>query len=434
MSLATRCTACGTIFRVVQDQLRVSEGWVRCGRCAEVFDAREQLFDLDREAPPPWPAPSPESEFEPSHDAPAFVREQPAPSRNAPAVMPPAPAPAAPAVHASAHAAPHHAVRRPIDVAAERRAAPSPAAAPAYTPSPAPAYEPAPPAPAFAPTHEAFEPPGDGDLHPSRIGAHDHAGERREPFWEPPPDPALPAAPVDARADMPEPKGMRFEPEPAPPAIAPPSPAAAPVAQDLGPDVVLSPSLQSAQAAPPEAAGPAPAAKPARKPGFLRRAEGEARWQRPGVRLALGLGCVLLLGGAAAQLTWHYRDALSTQSPTAREWLAAACSRLGCELHPWQRLDAFSVESSGLSEAASGNHYKFSLSLRNKSPWELATPWVELSLNDGNGKVLMKRALRPEDFANAQPSTAPNSEQALQLVFSTGRQRVNGYTVEIFYP
>ena len=47
MSLATRCTACGTIFRVVQDQLRVSEGWVRCGRCAEVFDAREQLFDLD---------------------------------------------------------------------------------------------------------------------------------------------------------------------------------------------------------------------------------------------------------------------------------------------------------------------------------------------------------------------------------------------------
>ena len=54
MSFATRCTACGTIFRVVQDQLRVSEGWVRCGRCAEVFDAREQLFDIDRDAPPVW--------------------------------------------------------------------------------------------------------------------------------------------------------------------------------------------------------------------------------------------------------------------------------------------------------------------------------------------------------------------------------------------
>ena len=49
MSLATRCTACGTVFRVVQDQLKVSEGWVRCGRCNEVFNALEGLFDLERD-------------------------------------------------------------------------------------------------------------------------------------------------------------------------------------------------------------------------------------------------------------------------------------------------------------------------------------------------------------------------------------------------
>jgi len=58
MSLATRCTACGTVFRVVRDQLRVSEGWVRCGRCEEVFNALDHLFDLEREAPPPWPSAS----------------------------------------------------------------------------------------------------------------------------------------------------------------------------------------------------------------------------------------------------------------------------------------------------------------------------------------------------------------------------------------
>ena len=56
MSLATRCTACGTIFRVVQDQLKVSEGWVRCGRCDDVFNAMEGLFDLDRDSPPEWSA------------------------------------------------------------------------------------------------------------------------------------------------------------------------------------------------------------------------------------------------------------------------------------------------------------------------------------------------------------------------------------------
>jgi predicted Zn finger-like uncharacterized protein len=56
MSLATRCTACGTVFRVVQDQLKISEGWVRCGRCNEVFNALEGLFDLERDAPTDWPS------------------------------------------------------------------------------------------------------------------------------------------------------------------------------------------------------------------------------------------------------------------------------------------------------------------------------------------------------------------------------------------
>src|SRR5665213_1635752 len=54
MSLATRCSSCGTVFRVVQDQLKVSEGWVRCGRCNEVFNALEGLFDLGRDLPSDW--------------------------------------------------------------------------------------------------------------------------------------------------------------------------------------------------------------------------------------------------------------------------------------------------------------------------------------------------------------------------------------------
>lgn len=57
MSLATRCTHCGTIFKIVQDQLKVSEGWVRCGRCNEIFNALPGLFDLEREPPPPRPKP-----------------------------------------------------------------------------------------------------------------------------------------------------------------------------------------------------------------------------------------------------------------------------------------------------------------------------------------------------------------------------------------
>jgi predicted Zn finger-like uncharacterized protein len=48
MSLITRCPACGTMFKVVADQLRISEGWVRCGHCAEIFDAAANLQDGSR--------------------------------------------------------------------------------------------------------------------------------------------------------------------------------------------------------------------------------------------------------------------------------------------------------------------------------------------------------------------------------------------------
>lgn len=43
MSLMTRCPACQTLFRLVPDQLRIFEGWVRCGQCAEAFDASVHL-------------------------------------------------------------------------------------------------------------------------------------------------------------------------------------------------------------------------------------------------------------------------------------------------------------------------------------------------------------------------------------------------------
>uniref|UniRef100_UPI0035B023B5 DUF3426 domain-containing protein n=1 Tax=Hylemonella sp. TaxID=2066020 RepID=UPI0035B023B5 len=53
MSLITRCPACRTMFKVVPDQLRISEGWVRCGQCEEIFDAQA---NLQQAVPPAEPA------------------------------------------------------------------------------------------------------------------------------------------------------------------------------------------------------------------------------------------------------------------------------------------------------------------------------------------------------------------------------------------
>ena len=46
------------MFKVVSDQLRISEGWVRCGQCDEVFDANTHLQPPElHEIPTPAPVP-----------------------------------------------------------------------------------------------------------------------------------------------------------------------------------------------------------------------------------------------------------------------------------------------------------------------------------------------------------------------------------------
>lgn len=60
MSLITRCPACRTMFKVVPDQLRISEGWVRCGQCDEIFDASTHLQEGEVDAVPPAPVEPPD--------------------------------------------------------------------------------------------------------------------------------------------------------------------------------------------------------------------------------------------------------------------------------------------------------------------------------------------------------------------------------------
>lgn len=350
MSLATRCTACGTIFRVVQDQLRVSDGWVRCGRCAEVFDAREQLFDMDREPPPAWPA-----QGAPMAPAEAMVEEQ------APVQM------MAPAPH---HAEP--AIEEGIESWDEAPEAPPPAAPPPE------------------PSSHQIEP---------------HFDE---------PEEAMPSAVSHERVD---PAFIEIE--------------------DHQPDVVLTSKLAELAADPADAPSPAAVEKKAEQsatPEFVRRAQAQQRWQRPGVRLALGFGCVLAFALLAAQFAWQFRDSLAAQYPAAAPSLRAACEALGCKIQPWRHIEAISVEQSALSQAGSGNNYKLALTLRNKSSYELALPWVDLSLTDASGQLVARRMLSPADFNLKTDRLGPNAEQPLQLVFGSGAQRVTGYTVEIFNP
>ena len=121
------------MFKVVQDQLRVSEGWVRCGHCDHVFDAKAHFIDangmslsmMDRAAPPPPPAPPPVAVTAPAFAPAPAVRSVVAPAW----VAPPGPSPS-PAVNAPSNVA---------EAFAPQRSAPDMAPSAAAVPSPEPA-------------------------------------------------------------------------------------------------------------------------------------------------------------------------------------------------------------------------------------------------------------------------------------------------------
>jgi hypothetical protein len=183
---------------------------------------------------------------------------------------------------------------------------------------------------------------------------------------------------------------------------------------------------------------PAPlAAEPATPPAtvvpeFMRRAESTARWNRPAVRIALAAASLLLALLLLLQMVLHFRDALAALHPPLRGPLQALCSGFGCELKPWRRIDALSIESTSLNPV--GSSYKLNLSLRNKTGVDIATPWIELSLTDASGAPLARRVLGPEALTPHLRQVTADSETALSLNFSTGGQRVSGYSVNIFYP
>jgi len=163
-SLATRCPACSTVFRVVPDQLRVSGGWVRCGRCSEVFDATLSLVDMETGAPRRWADEMPRPAAAPSAVperpvAPVASAARPADSRPAglglaplaPAepelglepepTPPPAPEPEAEANPEPAPSTPAPAADLPVTAAAAPQEEPEadlPADTPPATPTPPP--------------------------------------------------------------------------------------------------------------------------------------------------------------------------------------------------------------------------------------------------------------------------------------------------------
>jgi len=381
MTLATRCPACGTVFRVVQDQLRVSQGWVRCGRCNEAFNAAETLVDLP-----------PAQQAVPSGDGRAAKPEQ-KPGRALTstrstidtAATSAANDAASPAPDLSPESSPSPGSAAPdIDVAAE----------------PAPTADAPPPSSAFAAADTAAAALAADPVH---AGAAPHMSV---------PEPAAgddPLAAVPNRHDEAA-TGLASE----------------PIAGAVASTTKLPPTVSLGR--------PATDTKPDAAPSFLRRAERAARWQHPAVRSTLLL---LVLAGVLAlllQATYAFRDRIAAAAPALRPALQMACAQVGCRVGEFRQIDALSVESSGLVRVDGAPLYRLSLVLRNRAALEVAAPSVDLTLTDAQGKLIARRVLTMADLGLPLRTLKPGSELPIQASLGIGERPVSGYTVEIFYP
>jgi predicted Zn finger-like uncharacterized protein len=403
MSLATRCTSCGTVFRVVQDQLKVSEGWVRCGRCESVFNALEGLLDLDREPPTGW-GDTGFSRF------PADAGAEAAQPQSGPAGE------AADGARATATSAATLPVTSSLPSSAT-------SLSPATSSSPSAFAPPSPSAAASTGTPPAVELQQQAAV-PARA-EHHHSDEGAPSMRD-----ELLADPIDAHLF-----GPRKRTESAP------KPAGQVGARDrldfsdarfdseLFEDAA---TAEQAEADPATVTAALPLESTAR-PEFVRRADRHARWRSGPMRNLLTLALAVASLTLVLQAGHHFRDGLAAEWPSLRPALAAWCGLAACVLEAPRRIDAVSVESTALARAVGFDAYVLSVNLRNRAPVALALPAVDLTLTDGSGRLVSRRVLSARDF-RASPQLPAGAEVPLQLTLATGRATVTGYTVEIFYP
>ena len=285
MMLVTKCPNCHTVFKVVSDQLKISEGWVRCGQCDEIFDTTLNVRE--------WDPAKPEDNVPPSivtHEEAAAARWQ------------------------SAHAAPVE----EASVTPQALSMASEPQAPKAAPAPDVFDE-------YALTKERPFVEIEPDFEPA-VGQEPKAIEPTlDPFpidFAPEPEPV--AEPVPA---FPRNVAEEYVPEPSEPLFS----------EVVEPEEMRSPPDDE------------PAAGRAFLEGAKSGDSANALWSRPGVRRFLGfvVGVMALL--LFGQFVVTERDRIATVVPGLRPLLEDVCKGIGCKVRPLKQIESMTVESSSFN-------------------------------------------------------------------------------------
>ena len=402
MSLITCCPSCATRFRVVPDQLRISDGWVRCGRCQEVFDAaaalqeqQEAAMAAPQPAVPPPPAPATEAAPAPEGTPLPGTEFFPPPAQEPEPQPEPEPIP-------------------------EPEPVPEPEPEPESQPKPAPLPDPEPqlePEPELQP-----EPPPE-------------PAPRPEPFMERELEPRL----LDAPSPVPD--GVQdlteaFEPHARDPlAGARPVPPVVPPLPPVSPRTEPVLDVPAAAVAADDDAGADADDDLTPAPSFVRQAQRRARWNQPWLRALVGLLCVLLPLALALQYVVYQRNPLAAQNPALRPALSGLCAALGCTIAAPQNIGMVVVAGSAFNQETAPGRYRLGLSVRNQASSIVATPALELTLTDASDQPLVRKIFLPAELG-MPPELGPRAEWngTLPMQVQALPQPISGYRMELFYP
>lgn len=390
MSLATSCPSCGTVFKVVEDQLKISEGWVRCGHCHDVFNALEGLFDLQRKdsALGALAAASARSTYGSSDPQ----------------------AQSTPLAHEAGEDG--HPTGGVVDGGAAQGSNDA-ALRPATVPAPAGTLS----ASAEITTDRSL---AGGDLSNGTVSAHPPPVDLLEADTVIPSDASL--APG---AQMPAPDGYTHDPWPATEEAALDGSIGAFAAGPQAPDTMATRTN-------PDDGTPGSAPDFAPLPSFVDSPPGRRQLPAHQQRAGWALAGVLAIG-LVCQVMWHWREELAVRSSMMRLPLQLAGRTLGHPLEAPAQADAVEVENAALTHPPGATGFKLSVQVRNRADHDVAAPHMELSLTDAAGALLTRRVLRPADFQQTAVMN-PQGEATWSLEFQADDKRVAGYTVLAFYP
>jgi predicted Zn finger-like uncharacterized protein len=381
MSLITSCPACGTMFRVVPDQLKISEGWVRCGHCAEIFDASAYLTD--------------ESAIELLRGGEEATRPVDLATRPADLATRPADLGTRPAELSTR---PDDLATRPADLA-DLVSGPGGLAAPPPSPRRTPQELAAGANARAAAARQAAR--GDESSASSYFGSDSQSLE-----------PSPLDAPFVFRASdlVPDAESSVLPPEPPSSGFAPSG---------------FAPSQQPLAASAPEA-----------EVSFVRQARRKAFWRRPLVRIALAFVSLMLAFAFLLQVAYQDRDRLAQAEPELRPALERMCELLQCTLGVPRQIESVVIESSGFNRVRDDT-YRLTFTLRNAANVQVAAPSMELTVTDAQDQPIARRVLTPAEIGapgNALPPAADWSGTVGIVLTVSPATRVAGYRLLAFYP